>query len=93
MIGGYIDTDSVTKDDCNKMKLKLNSIYGSAIMNNKNFIVVHKRLSEEMMTTGIIFKDKILGVFKNIDNTACISTQNCDIYVLDNYNDIIKQLI
>lgn len=56
----------------------------------KNYIVVH----DKMNGLGIVFKDKIGGVFKDEDGTAKLLI--VDGYMLvtnDKYEDIVKQII
>lgn len=82
----YADTDSVKT-----MKTKLNSVYGKAVTNmNKDFVVVHGANKE----VGIIFKDRIIGVFKHADNTTDILLGNGYMYYSkDKYEDVIKQVL
>lgn len=96
----YCDTDSEyyamkqlserTFEPKQVMKLCLNSMYGKAVTDmNKDYIVVH--VGEKV---GIIFKSHICGVYKHSDGTADIYLDGGQLcYVIDKYEDIIKQLI
>lgn len=85
------------------MKLYLNSVYGKMVSSmkwtngkenkdmNKNYIVVHDTVNG----IGIVFKDKIGGVFKeNEDGTArLLIVDGYTLPTVDKYEDIIKQII
>lgn len=80
----YMDTDSVTA-----MKTQLNSIYGSAVMNTKAYIVVHRAKHPI-----VIFKKSIVAIERDSDGRATIyCTENVEFCTDEKYADVIKQLI
>lgn len=83
MIYAYTDSLKTMK------KLELNSVYGRMVMMNKNYIVAHR--NKQPM---IIFKSHIFAVERDEDGRAIIlSTDVATLYLDENYNDIVKQLI
>lgn len=108
----YCDTDSVVDDKTLTVilarrngKAMLNAIYGSQASKywqptipqenknmNRDYIVVHFADHK----TGIIFKDKIDGVFNEMagdveETRIMINGQNT--FVMDKYADIVTQLL
>lgn len=78
----YVDTDSVKA-----MKTKLNSEYGRMVMTNKDYIVVHQDNK-----TGVIFKDRIDGVFQKEEGTMVL-VDGYSLWIEDKYADIVAMLI
>lgn len=104
----YNDTDSIigtfpqTASDKLKVKACLNNLYGKMVSTMnwtygkenkdmiKNYIVVH----DKMNGLGIVFKDKIGGIFKDEDGTAKLLVVDGYMVVInDKYEDIVKQII
>ena len=104
----YCDTDSIVIQEQNKQWIKslLNNCYGKQVKKylqptfipqenknmNRDYIVVH--FADHKI--GIIFKDKIAGVFNEIagdvEETRIMTSGNYT-FVMDKYADIVKQLI
>ena len=98
----YIKNDVVVSYET-MMKQYLNRLYGTMVScihftdgkenkdMNKNYIVVHDTVGG----VGIIFKDKIGGVFKeNEDGTArLLIVDGYTLPTTDKYEDIVKQII